>query len=235
MKIFVLLLVAVLYWSACMHLDLNDQGNTCDFSEDFRRTLPAENVSIIRVNATAGKLFIRQHDGDELEIHAFACASSPSDLDKINLVTTVDSTEIKISADLSQVRNNGSLDLNMQVPRNAQLIITDSSGDILIENINNDIYLDDGSGTIQIYNIDGLVNVIDGSGNIAINNIQANVTIQSDGSGNINISQVAGDVTIGADGSGNIAVSNINGDFSLGQDGSGSVNYANIGGQVYLP
>ncbi len=235
MKSFVLLLVAVVSWSACMNLDLTDHGNTCDYNENIRHTLPAEHVSIIRINASAGALNIRQHDTEEVEIHAFACASTRNDLDKINLVTIVDTTEIEITADLSQVRNNASLDLNLWVPGNTQLIIVDGSGEILIENISNDIYLEDGSGAIQIFNVNGWINVTDGSGNIAINNIQDNVTIQADGSGSISISQVAGDVTIGVDGSGNITVSNISGDFRLGQDGSGNVNYANIGGQVYLP
>ncbi len=235
MKLFVLLLVAVLSWSACMNLDLNDHGNTCDFSEDIRRTLPAENISVIRVNAAAGNLLIRQHDMDELNIKAFACASTRSDLDKINLVTIVDTVEIEITADLSRVRNNASLDLELWVPKNARLVIGDGSGDILIENISNDIYLEDGSGNIRINGIDGLVNVTDGSGNIEINNVLGTVTIPADGSGNINIANIDSDVHIGTDGSGNIVVANILGDFRLEQDGSGNVTYTNISGQVYLP
>ena len=235
MKLFVILLMAILSWSACIGLDVNDLGDNCDFSDDIRSSLPAQNVSTIRINAAAGDLVIRQHDADAVDIYGFACASSRSDLDRINLVTEVDSGEIQITADLSRVRNNASLDLSLKVPRHARLIITDSSGDILIENIANDIYLEDGSGNTQIYDVTGWVKMTDGSGNIVMKNIYDNVTIEADGSGNISISNVDGDVYIGEDGSGNIVVTNVSGDFSVGHDDSGNVSYSNIAGQVNLP
>ena len=124
-----------------------------------------------------------------------------------------------------------SVRLEVCVPENLMLDISDSSGSILVNNISGDIVIDDSSGSIEMNTVGGSVNIDDGSGSILVTGVAENVRI-NDGSGSIVIRDVNGSVTI-EDGSGSVTVKGVGKDLIITASGSGSVNYSEIEGAIY--
>ncbi|MCP2620152.1 DUF4097 domain-containing protein [Candidatus Aminicenantes bacterium AC-334-K16] len=138
--------------------------------------------------------------------------------------------------------------LTVRLPQEMNLAIDDSSGSIVIENLQGNLKIDDSSGSIQIDGITGEVEIEDGSGNLKVSKVQGTVFIDDgsgeillkditgevridDGSGEIHVSQVKGRVVI-SDGSGSIWVDKVEQDVIIKQDGSGKVYITQVKGRV---
>lgn len=136
----------------------------------------------------------------------------------------------------------------------ASLEMTDSSGELRIENVAGDVKVRDSSGELTLRKVGGSVElndssgdvviddvgkdvnvIVDSSGDMEIHGVKGSVHIDQDSSGDIRVGDVTGGVTIDSDGSGSVSVSRVGGAFSLGNKGSGDVQFADVKGQVKVP
>jgi hypothetical protein len=123
------------------------------------------------------------------------------------------------------------INLTIEIPKKLNVKITDSSGPIVVGELNSNLTVDDGSGSIEIKDIIGEVRVDDFSGSIVIEDVEGNVVV-IDRSGSIAIEYVAGDVHV-KDGSGSIMIGAVDGNVSV-SDSSGSIDVQSIKKDVLI-
>lgn len=111
-----------------------------------------------------------------------------------------------------------------------QLNIEDSSGDIYIEDIKGNVDIDDSSGDIEAIAISGYLSIDDGSGGIDVKGVVGDVSID-DGSGSIHVNNIGGNVTV-SDGSGSINIDGVEKDVIIRDDGSGGLRVRNVKGNI---
>jgi len=213
-------------------------------------------VKKVVVNAGAGYLNIRGDAAGGVNAKGRACASSENLLGKIALESrregdTVYLTMIMGGGDFFSFNRYSSLDLDVTVPKDAQLDITnssgnveladvgssvvvDDSGDLLLKNITGDLTVNDSSGEIRIISVTGNVRVKDTSGGVDIEDVRGNVIIVSDTSGDIAIAKVAGNVQVVDDSSGDITIREVKLDVTIDNDSSGDINVTDVGGKFWV-
>lgn len=103
------------------------------------------------------------------------------------------------------------------------------SGNVRIEDVEQDVEVDTGSGDITVIHVGGDVSADAGSGNIRVKGVGRAVEIDT-GSGNVWIEDAAQNVEVDT-GSGDITVIGVGGDVS-GDAGSGNVRIENVGRAV---
>jgi hypothetical protein len=203
---------------------------------DESRTLSAEGISRLVVDAGAGELVIEgDEDADNITVDA-SIYPADGDLDRMVLTLEKQGDHAVLKA-YHKSKNGFSwgkspwMDVHVRMPAHLSLDIEDGSGSIIVSGINNDVSLDDGSGSVQISAISGNVVIDDGSGSLELSNIGGDLNID-DGSGSITVRDVAGAVRVD-DGSGDIDVENA-GSLVIVDDGSGSVRAEEIQGKLDL-
>ena len=225
----------------------------CKFSSDRAANFPGP-VQKVVIKAEAGSLKVRGDAGGGVKATGRACASSESLVGKITLESRRENDTIYLTVvmgegmgDMFSFNRYSSLDLEVVVPRTAELDVTDSSGDIelsdvgssrvedssgdqLLKNINGSLVIDDSSGEIRVISVAGMVQVEDSSGGIDIEDVRGDVKIVSDSSGDIGIAKVTGNVEVMNDSSGNIAVREVKLNVKIDNDSSGDINVADVGG-----
>jgi Putative adhesin len=246
------LLLAVLFGltSGCIVIDEMD----CRHRADRERVVTApEALGQIEVLALAGSLEIRGREGaTEIRVAGVACARRERDLEGIDIATRTAGDRVVIEAVIPEAarRRGARLDLTLDLPPGARLVVDDGSGDVVIENVAA-VSLEDGSGDLQLDRVPGDVAIVDHSGDIALSGVgsvrvddgsgdvtirdAAAVTISDDGSGDLEIRDVSGDVVVLDDGSGDIEVSNVGGSLRIEDDGGGDVDYSGVAGPVDVP
>lgn len=185
-----------------------------------------------------------------------ACASAEALLSKITLESRREGEIVYLTVvigsagmkNMFSLNKYASLDLDITVPKSAQLKITDSSGDIelsdvgptelsddsgdlLLKNINGDLDVTDESGEMRIMSVAGRLTVNDSSGGIDIEDVRSDVKIALDGSDDISIAKVTGNVDIVEDGSGDISVREVTGNVVVAKDGSGDIRVTEVTGK----
>lgn len=225
----------------------------CKFSSDRAANFPGP-VKKVVIQAEAGSLKVRGDAGNGVKATGKACASSESLLGKIALESRRENDTVYLTVVISEGMRDmfkfgkySSLDLDITVPRTAELNITDTSGDVelsdvgttriddgsgdlLLKNINGSLAVDDSSGEIRVISVAGMVQVEDSSGGIDIEDVRGDVKIVSDSSGDIAIAKVTGNVEVVTDSSGDITIRDVKLDVRIGNDSSGDINVSEVGG-----
>lgn len=185
-----------------------------------------------------------------------ACASAEAMLSKITLESRREGDIVYLTVAVAgggmgsmfSFNKYASLDLDITVPKSAQLNITDTSGDIelsdvgpteivddagdlLLKNINGELNVTDESGEIRIISVAGRLTVKDGSGGIDIEDVRGDVKILLDTSDDIAIAKVIGNVDVVEDGSGDISVREVTGNVVVTKDGSGDIRVTEVTGK----
>lgn len=185
-----------------------------------------------------------------------ACASAEQMLSKITLESRREGDVVYLTVAMASggmgnmfsFNRYVALDLEVTVPKTAELSIKDTGGDIevsevgrteivddagdlLLKNINGDLTVTDESGEMRIISIAGKVTVKDGSGGIDIEDVKGDVRISFDGSDDISIAKVTGNVDVVEDGSGDITVREVTGNVVVGKDGSGDITVSEVQGK----
>lgn len=185
-----------------------------------------------------------------------ACASAEAMLSKITLESRREGDIVYLTVAIASagmknmfsLNKYASLDLDITVPRTAELKITDTSGDIelsdvgrteitddsgdmLLKNINGDLDVTDESGELRIMSVTGRVTVKDSTGGIDIEDVRGDVKIALDGSGDMSIVKVTGNVDIIEDASGDISVREVTGNVVVHKDGSGDIRVTEVTGK----
>lgn len=211
-------------------------------------------VTKVVVSADAGFLRIHGDTAGELKAVGKACASSESLLGKIALESRRENDTVYLTVvlgssmgDLFSFHRYAYLDLDIAVPRNVELEVTDTSGDLelsdvgvtrvedssgdqLLTNINGDLRITDSSGVIRVMSVAGNVEIEDSSDNIDLEDVRGDVKIISDSSGHIAIAKVAGNVEVMEDSSGDITVRDVKQNVKIHNDSSGDINVSDVGG-----
>ena len=225
----------------------------CRFSSERTANFngPVRKVVVV---ADAGDLKIRGDAGGGVSAIGKACASSESLLGKIALESRRENDIVYLTVvmaegmgDLFRFNRHASLDLDITVPRDAELDVTDTSGDLelsdvgaakiddgsgdqLLKNINGNLSIDDSSGEIRVISVVGNIELEDGSGGIDIEDVRGDVTINSDSSGDIAITKVSGSVHVVNDSSGDITIRDVQRNVMISNDSSGDINVSDVGG-----
>ncbi len=149
-------------------------------------------VRKVVVSAAAGYLKIRGDESGGVKATGRACASSESLLGKIALESRRENDTVYLTCgdgqgmgDMFSFGRYTSLDLDIIVPRDAQLDVTDSSGDLEMSDVGA-ARIDDSSGDQLLKNINGDLSIKDSSGEIRVMSVVGNVEVE-DSSGNIDI------------------------------------------------
>lgn len=227
----------------------------CEFSSDRTANFTGSIKKVV-ISAAAGYLKVRSDAAGGLNAKGRACASSESLVGKITLESRREADIVYLTVmlpegmgDVFSFGRYSSLDLDVTVPMTAQLQIddssgdvelsevgaasvTDSSGDLLLKNINGDLQVNDSSGEIRIISVSGNVTVEDSSGGIDIEDVRADVKIVSDSSGDIAIAKVAGTVRVLDDSSGDINIREVKRDVTIDNDSSGDIKVSEVGGKL---
>jgi hypothetical protein len=232
-------------------------GDTdCKFGAERRGSIDTAGATRVEIFARAGDLTVKPATGATLSAGGRACASSQAFLDETQLHVRRDGDVVRVQVQVPEKMQGigvfyASLDLSVQVPAGLAVDVTDSSGDMTLEDVrvariqdssgdillhrtSGDVDVEDSSGDVRAEDVAGAVRVTDSSGDIVIRGAQS-VHIPLDSSGDISIDRVAGDVTIDRDSSGDVTVSNVGGNFELKADGSGQVRVTGVKGEVRVP
>jgi len=230
----------------------------CKFEREINRIAELNGVEEIFVAAGAGKLFIQgSKERDDILIQAKLCASSESVFEEMDIRASQnsDTTFVKTHIPermLSVGYDYASIDLNVIVPASTklgvsdtsgaaqvgnvrQLEMVDSSGKLVITNIEENVKVKDSSGKLVLRDIGGDVEIVDSSGAIEAENVGQSVVVLRDSSGGIRLKNIGKDVLIKRDSSGAIAVDTVGGDFSVLKDSSGGIRHKNVVGKVQIP
>lgn len=191
------------------------------------RTLDAEGITRVYVDVGAGDLDIV---GDptlgtlRLEVRLRTNRPLTRDDDdareRLGISTTTSEASAAISVDLGEVPVGYSADVTLALPENLELVVTDGSGDMRILSVSG-AQVTDSSGDIDIEDVRGDVRIDDDSGEIVVRNVGGDVFI-SDGSGDIDLRDIRGTARID-DSSGDIDAESV-GDLEILADSSGQVN-----------
>lgn len=227
----------------------------CKFSSERAANFTGP-VKKVVIQAGAGDLKVHGEAGDSVKATGRACASSDSLLGKITLESRRENDTVYLMVvmgegmgDMFSFGRYTSLDLDVVVPRNVELDVTDSSGDLelsdvgtarvkdssgdqLLKNINGSLTIDDSSGVIRVISVAGNVQVEDSSDNIDIEDVHGDVTILSDSSGDIAITKVTGSAEVVNDSSGDITIRDVKKDVKVDNDSSGDINVSDVGGNL---
>lgn len=226
----------------------------CKFSSerDANFTGPIKKVVIA---ASAGYLKVRGDAAGGVNAKGRACASSESLLGKVALESRSEADTVYLTVvmaegmgDMFSFNRYSSLDLDVTVPKDAQIevadssgdlelsdvasaVVVDSSGDQLLKNIAGALDVTDSSGELRIISVGGNLQVEDSSGGIDIEDVRGDVKIVTDSSGDIAIAKVAGNVDVVNDSSGDITISDVKRNVTIDNDSSGDIKVTDIVGK----
>jgi hypothetical protein len=226
----------------------------CKFSSD-RAANFSGTIKKVVISALEGSLKITGA-ASGVNAKGRACASSEAMLSKITLESRREGDVVYLTVAIASggmgnmfsFNKYTSLDLDITVPKTAELDIKDTSGDIelseagpakivdtsgdlLLKNINGDLDVNDESGEMRIISVAGKVTVKDTSGAIDIEDVRSDVKILLDGSEDISIAKVNGNVDVVEDGSGDISIREVTGNVVIGKDGSGDIRVTEVQGK----
>lgn len=233
---------------------LTQAAEGCKFNSerDANFTGPVKKVVIA---ASSGYLKVRGDAAGGVKAKGRACASSESLLRKIALESRREGDTVYLTVamaegmgDFFSFHRYSSLDLDITVPRDAQLDVTDSSGDLelsdvgsasvedgagdqLLKNVAGNLAVNDSSGEIRIVSVGGDVTVTDSSGDIDIEDVRGSVKIVSDSAGDIAIAKVGDSAEVVNDSSGDITVSDVKRNVTIDNDSFGDIKVSEVGGK----
>lgn len=228
----------------------------CRFRADRVARVDTAGAERVEILARAGDLDVRPGAGTTLVGEGRACVSREDYLAATQVHAQRDGKIARVWVDVPEVisgfgRSYATLDLTVSVPAGLPVSITDtsgdlrvddlavtsivdSSGDIVATHLRTDVAINDSSGDMRIENAAGRVTVNDSSGDIVIRGAR-DVHVVNDSSGDINIERVTGDVLVDNDSSGDISIRDVGQNLTVTTDGSGDVRVVDVRGTVSLP
>jgi hypothetical protein len=237
------------------------QAWDCKFEKTIELTMNLSGSEELSIAAKAGDLKVTGHaDRSEAHILGKVCASKAEWLDETRVLTE-GGRQASIAVETPAMENGWTffssrylyVDLEIDVPAAVALDIqdssgdvtvrgtgpvnlNDSSGDIILEDVNGRVVLKDSSGDIELHRVAGDVTVRqDSSGDIYGSDISGSVLVEHDSSGDIRFEGLQGDYVVERDSSGDIVAKTVSGAFRVVNDGSGDVSYTDVSGEVEVP
>lgn len=231
-------------------------NDNCRYSAERQASIDVGNAARLEVFAFAGDLKVLPAQDAVVTARGRACAASRAQLEQTLLQAKRDGDVIRIFVEVPDAGNlsgnvNSSLDLEVRIPADLPVTVTDTSGqatiegvrvtdvtdtsgDLVIRDVGSSVEIRDSSGDLRVENALDAVTITDSSGDIKVIGA-GEVLVRSDSSGDIAIERVTGSVRIENDSSGDIAISGVGRDFELLADSSGEVHFSDVAGRVSLP
>ena len=216
-------------------------------------------VNHVIVRAGGGELEIEGESGRRSVLATgIACAPREKQLEQLQVRISREGDSLVVATEIPEgfnpfnwFRTDGWIHLTVKVPAGISIDIedssgsatvskvgsariTDSSGDLHIENIKGSVTIGDGAGQITVRDVQGSLRLADGSGDVSITEIMGDIIIANDGSGEIKIADVQGSVTIGDDGAGDITVERVSGSVKIEEDAAGDIFVSSIDNDVSI-
>lgn len=148
-------LIAVVGLAGC-DLDISDLTG-CGYTRDYTQRLNASQIGELLADVQAGDLRIEGQSGlNEVRVYAHACSDNSRTLSDIDFELTRVAGRAELTTYVPSY-DRAKLDLTIEVPRDFDIEIYDTSGDIDVNNVHDLIVQRDGSGSIRWSNISGVV------------------------------------------------------------------------------
>ena len=230
------------------------------YNTNMTLQLSARDLESMAVHSGAGNVTIRGYDADVISVEASITISATSPEKAVYIIKEFMSLSLekegskaildsffdfhKRSNFKEAINPNGfftapvrRIDLVVNVPEKLALKVSDRSGDLKIEDMENDLYVNDRSGNLHVRNVNGSLRLKDTSGDLQLVNINASngtgKTIRiTDNSGMISMDRVNGAINL-SDNSGDISINRITGNAVL-RDTSGNLHLGDVDGDLKL-
>ena len=156
--------LSALAWDDCKHAA--ERSGSID-------TTGAERVEIV---ARSGDLAVRLAPSATLSASGRACASRQSFLDETQLRVRRRGSVIEVAVQVPEEMSGigifyAYLDLTVQVPAGLPVVVTDSSGDVLVEGVRV-VRINDSSGDVVARHLPGDVEIEDSSGDLRVEDVK---------------------------------------------------------------
>jgi hypothetical protein len=172
----------------------------CRYGAERKASIDMADAARVEIMARAGELTVRPGSGTTLAAVGRACASSQAFLDQTQLHVRRQGDVVQVHVQVpDEMKGIGllyaSLDLTVSVPGDLPVEVTDSSGDMTLENVRV-TKVRDSSGDISARGLKGDVEIDDSSGDIRVADVGGNVEVLADGSGQVSVTGVRGTVNL---------------------------------------
>ena len=144
------------------------------FSNQETKSFPVSGSPRVSITTFDGPVTVRGWDKSEVSYTATKHANDEESLKQISIKTEQQGQTISINA-VNENADNGSVVLEVQVPRNSSLHVTSGDGPLTLEGVSGDITLRSGDGPISVNNSGGQLHVNTGDGPIQINKFDGQV------------------------------------------------------------
>jgi DUF4097 and DUF4098 domain-containing protein YvlB len=151
--------------------------NTTDwnkFSDQETKSFPVAGSPRVSITTFDGPITVRGWDQAEVRYTATKRARDEESLKRISIQTDQQGQTISINA-VNENDDNGSVVLEIHVPRNSSLHVTSGDGPLTLDGVSGDITLRSGDGPITVNNSGGQLHVNTGDGPIQINKFDGQV------------------------------------------------------------
>lgn len=148
-------LIAVVGLAGC-DLDISDLAG-CGYTREYTQSLDASFVDQLLIDAQEGDLVVEGRSGsNEVRVYARACSNDSRTLSDIDFELSRVSGRAELTTYVPGY-DRSSLDLTIEVPRDFDIQIYDTDGDINVRNVHDLVVQRRGRGNLSWSNIDGVV------------------------------------------------------------------------------
>ncbi len=193
--------------------------------KEVNKTFDAKEV--LNISTVSGDCTIKKGTSDKISVNLIYTYSD----DCFEYKFDEGDTYLKIAEDFHGKKCNGKSEWTITVPANISVKFNSASGDLLLNDIDNNLSANTASGSIEIKNIGKKVKISTASGDIKLENIKGDSEISSasgdinakdckeglnisTASGSINATKISGEIELES-ASGNIELSEAIGEFSV--------------------
>lgn len=151
-----------------------NNGDWNKFSNQETKSFAVNGSPRVSITTFDGPVTVRGWDQSEVKYTATKRAADEESLKQISIKTDQQGLAISINAE-NENAGNGSVHLEVYVPRNSSLHVTSGDGPLTLDGVSGDITLRSGDGPITVVNGAGQLHVNTGDGPIQINKFDGQV------------------------------------------------------------
>jgi len=188
-------------------------GSPHDFSDEIQQEFP--NDGALRVTSDRGDVTVLAWDQKNIKvsIQKRVMTESDSDAQQVNESTkpkiTIADKIVSLNANTAAAgRHRVDTNMEIYIPRNAAVEITDGHGKLIVRDRSGDLKLSTAHGDVDVSNVQGNVNINMRKGNVQAENVSGDVTISGTGN-DISVSNIRGALQLTGEYFGDIALSHI--------------------------
>lgn len=227
-RITILVLIAILFGATMIALSIRtrtpsyDKTYMWDNDKKIERTFSVHSGGTLFLDADVGNISIVSTDSEELSATVYVHGTEEQ-LRKFNVKFDQDDNSVKIKGRLTRYHfrlfSTNSLDIlfEVRVPKNFNLNLQTSGGNIDITGVTGNIDGETSGGNIELSGLESIVKMSTSGGNVSIKNSKGDFTLETSG-GNMYGESITGPLFMETSG-GNIEVRDIDGKLRASTSG----------------